>query len=393
MALLGALSTFLAPEVGWWLVGLSFTSLVVWLGIAYLRTVQENELGLTSEISALLSFFCGILAATGRLELAFGVAISVTVILALKQTLHQMAERLSPEDVVATLKFLVVAFVVLPLLPSETWSVTVPGSVTPWAGIGDWQLEVINPAKVGWMVVLIAGLSFAGYASSKLMSAEKGLGVTAFLGGLVSSTAVTLSFASRAKQTPALMNTCVVAILVASTTMFFRVLVEVLTVAPALLPAVAAPVGAMGIAGLVMCAFFWFRGGKETSEEEVELSNPFELSEAFKFGAFFAVVLLIAGAARTLFGAQGLYLSGLLAGLTDVDAITLSVAQLTRAEVDPLSTSVAATTITIAAVSNTLTKGVMALTLGGRALGVRVLGSFGVVAASGGLVLLLSSAV
>jgi uncharacterized membrane protein (DUF4010 family) len=115
----------------------------------------------------------------------------------------------------------------------------------------------------------------------------------------------------------------------------------------------------------------------------VKLTNPFELSAAFKFGAFFAVVLLIADFAQTLFGNTGLYLSGLLAGLTDVDAITLSVAQLTRNETDPISHHTATVTITIAALANTIVKGALAYLAGGRELGLRVGAGFLVMAVIG----------
>lgn len=392
IALAGGLSQLLSAQLGMWFVGLTLAGVVGWLGVYYYSVARAGHLGLTSEFAALAAFLCGVLALQEQKGLAFSVAIAVTVILALKNWLHGQVRRLSQDDIIATLKFLVVAFVVLPLLPAETYSIAVPAELLP-PGIhpeGALALDIINPRKVGWMVVLIAGLGFVGFVSSKLLSAKRGLGLTAFLGGLVSSTAVTLTFAGRAKATPALRNTCVVAILVASATMFVRVLVEVAAVAPALLRTVALPIGAMGVTALGTVAFFWFRRSDQKDDsEDPELTNPFELSEAFKFGALFAVVLLVAGSAQTLFGSGGLYVSALLAGLTDVDAITLSAAELTKSTTDPISHDVAATTITIAVLSNTVVKGFLAWSTGGAQLGARVAGSFGVVAAVGILVLLL----
>lgn len=379
ISLLGGLSAVLAPQIGAWFMGVVLAGLLGWLGIYYWhRAVTTGRRGLTSEVAAVVAWACGVLAAQGRMGLGFAVAISVTLILSLREWLHATARSLAPQDMEAALKFLVVAFVVLPLLPRTTYTATLPPELWPgWMGLVEpITLDLFNPAKVGWMVVLIAGLGFVGYVASKLMAAKKGLGLTAFLGGLVSSTAVTLSFAGRAKATPTLVDTCAVAILLASSTMFVRVLVEVAAVAPALLPTVLVPVGAMGACCVLACGVFWLRSTQEKTDG-VELDNPFELREALKFGALFALVLLLAGAAQQLFGHSGLYLSALVTGLTDVDAITLTAAQLTLAERDPISKEVATTTIVLATISNTLTKGLMALSLGGRALGWRVWTGFG----------------
>jgi len=392
IALVGAMAQLLAASVGEWVVGLAFFGVLSWVAIYYFSRVTHGHLGMTSEFAGLVTFLCGVLAMQGYPGMAFAIAITVTTILALKDFLHRGVRELTPEDINSTLKFLVVAFVALPLLPTETYLLSIPAELLP-TGLYDGDelvLEIINPRKVGWMVVLIASISFTGFVSSKLMAARKGLGLTAFLGGLASSTAVTLSFAGRARTTPALLNICVVAILVASTTMFFRVLVEVAVVAPGLLSQVIKPIGAMAIAGIAVCVYFWLRqSGTEMETQDVKLTNPFELSEAFKFGAFFAVVLLVADLAQKLFGNSGLYLSGLLAGLTDVDAITLSAAQLTLNEVEPITHRTATVTITIAALANTVVKGALAYFTGGPRLGLRVISGFLVVALVGIAVLLL----
>ena len=391
IALVGAMAQLVAVQVGGWIVGLAFLGVFGWVAIYYFSRTRRGHVGMTSEFAGLVTFLCGVLAMQGRLGMAFAIAIMVTTILALKTILHRGVRELSPQDINSTLKFLIVAFVALPLLPNETYSLRIPGELIPaWLYTRpELVIDVINPRKVGWMVVLIASISFTGFVSSKLMGARKGLGLTAFLGGLASSTAVTLSFASRARTTPQLLNLCVVAILVASTTMFFRVLVEVAVVAPTLLSSVTKPIGAMAVAGLFVCVYFWLQPGDKASDsQEVKLTNPFELSEAFKFGAFFAVVLLVADLARKLFGNAGLYLSGLFAGLTDVDAITLSAAQLTLNDVEPISHRTATVTITIAALSNTAVKGALAYFTGGRELGVRVIAGFSVVALVGIIVLL-----
>lgn len=386
IALVGAISQHLSVQLGPWIVGLTLVGVLGWLGVFYYQASKRGHAGLTSEFAALAAFLCGVLAVQSQLLLAFSTAIAVTVILALKTWLHGQVRKLSREDVVATLKFLVVAFVVLPLLPTQTYGVTVPVDLLPaWANVDEAaRLDIINPRKVGWMVVLIAGLSFIGFASSRLLSAKRGLGLTAFLGGMVSSTAVTLTFAGHGKSTPSVRNVCVAAILVASATMFVRVLVEVVAVSPSLLSSIAVPIGGMGLTCMAAAAFFWFRGDEQKhSGSGPSLRNPFELTEAFKFGALFAIVLFVAGTAQSFFGASGLYVSAGLAGLTDVDAITLSAAQLTLDAAKPLSHHTAATTIIVAVLSNTVVKGLLAWTTGGFQLGIRVAAAFGAVSIVG----------
>jgi uncharacterized membrane protein (DUF4010 family) len=370
LALSGGLAQIASQALGNWIVGLAFASVAAMIAISYAFTARLGSLGLTTEAAALVAFLCGVLSAQGHTGLAFAVAIATTAVLALKDWLHTGARRMTFEDVSASLKLLVIAFVVLPLLPTAAIAFTIPEALVPaFAGGGPLTIELMSPRKFGWLVLLIAAIGFLGFVAGKLLGTRKGLGLTAFLGGLVSSTAVTLSFAGRVKQAPSLRGVGLIAILLASTTMFVRVLVEVL----------------LGI--------FWLRAGKQEEkgdgEDEVALKNPFRLSEAIKWSILFAVVLFLADLIRIAFGSRGLYVSGVLAGLTDVDAITLSMASLAGRAVDPLDPRTAVITITLATFSNSLVKGGMALVIGGKALGWRVLASFLLIIAVGAAGLLL----
>jgi uncharacterized membrane protein (DUF4010 family) len=217
------------------------------------------------------------------------------------------------------------------------------------------------------MVVLIAGISFVGSLAIRILGARRGLGLTGLVGGLVSSTAVTLSFSGRAKEETRLHASFALAVVLASSVMFLRVLLEVAVVNRELLPRLAIPMGAMAVGGALASALLYRRSRKlEATLPEIQFSNPFELSSALKFAALFGFILLVSKAATTYFGAGATYLAGLLAGTTDVDAITLSMARLVKGGLAP---EVAVTTILIAVASNSVVKASMATVVGGWAFG------------------------
>jgi uncharacterized membrane protein (DUF4010 family) len=232
------------------------------------------------------------------------------------------------------------------------------------------------------LIVLISAVSFAGYVAIRLLGARRGLGVTGFLGGLVSSTAVALSMAGRAKERPDIADSAALAVMLASTVMFVRVFVIVVLVNPAMRREVALPMGLATAGGVAACLALWLRSGRaRPGAQEVAFSNPFELGAALKFALLFAAILLGSTAASTYLGTAGTYAAGVVAGSTDVDAITLSMAKL-AGEGGPLSQRVAATTIFLGTASNTVVKGTMASVAGGWVFGRRVLAAqLGVLAA------------
>jgi uncharacterized membrane protein (DUF4010 family) len=221
------------------------------------------------------------------------------------------------------------------------------------------------------------------------VGSRRGLLVTGLLGGLVSSTAVTLTFAGRAKETPPLVPVLAVGILAASATMFARMMVIVSVVDRPLLGTLAFPLGMMAAAGyLVAVVLLRKETNSSGSHDPVPLHNPFELKRAVQFGLLYGVVLFVAKAAQVYVGSAGLYASAILAGLTDVDAITLSLSEFHRSGMDA---SVAATGITLAGLTNTLVKAGIALVAGGPALGRRIASAFLVVLVCGGVGLALAA--
>lgn len=353
IALLGAVGAFMERELDQgWLLLTTFIALSALVIVSYATTAARGELGITTEVTALLAFIVGALCGWEKVGVASVATVVCLLLLTLKDFLHRLARRVELADVEATLQFAVISVIILPLLPNQNF--------------GPPPIDVINPYKIWLMVVLIAGLNFLGYLLVKVLGSEHGLVLTGILGGLVSSTAVTLSFSQRSRQEPSLSSAFVLAILVAWTIMFVRVFVMVGVVNRELARNLALALGCMAAAGLLISFFLWQRSKARETGTVSAGANPFELSEAIKFGFLFGFVTVVAKAAETYFGATGLYLAGALAGLTDVDAISLSMANL--ATTNPESLLIAARTIVIAVVANTLVKAGMAAFMGAPAL-------------------------
>jgi uncharacterized membrane protein (DUF4010 family) len=319
--------------------------------VSYATTAARGELGITTEISSMLAFIVGALCGWQHVGVASVATVVCLLLLTFKDFLHRLARRVELADIEATLTFAVISVIILPLLPNQNF--------------GPPPLDVINPYKIWLMVVLIAGLNFLGYVLVKVLGNEHGLALTGILGGLVSSTAVTLSFSQRSRREPEMSSAFVLAIVIAWTIMFLRVVIMVGIINRALAASLAVALGCMALAGLLVCLALWRRRAHETGVVAAG-ANPFELGEAIKFGLLFGIVTIVAKAAEVYLGATGLYLAGAVAGATDVDAIALSMAN--RATTTPESIKIAAYTIVIAVISNTLVKAGMVAFMGAPAM-------------------------
>jgi uncharacterized membrane protein (DUF4010 family) len=369
IALLGGLAAYVQMQFGLeWLAVAVFVGLAALALVSHAITAERGDVGITTEVTVLITFLLGGLCVWGQVSLAAAIAVASLLLLSLKDWLHALAQRIEAEDVHATLEFAVITVIVLPLLPNQSY--------------GPPPLAVINPYKIWLMVVLISGLNFTSYILVKVLGQEHGIGLTGVLGGLASSTAVTLGFSQRSRQEPNLSAAFVFGILLAWTVMFFRLLAAVAVVNLGLAQRLGVGLGVMAIVSLGICVFLW-RRHRTTETGTVKAGhNPFELGEAIKFGLAFGVVTFVAKAAEEYLGSAGLYLAGALAGLTDVDAISLSMANL--ALTSPASEGVAARTILIAVLSNTLVKSGMTVSLGAPQLRNRMLPLAGLVLAAGG---------
>jgi uncharacterized membrane protein (DUF4010 family) len=330
---------------------------------------QPDALGLTTELAAVAACLLGAMTTLGYRELAVGLGVMVAAVLAYKQPLHGLVQRLDREDVYAGLRLLIATFIVLPLLPDRP--------IDPWGAL--------NPRSLWMLVLLISSLSLVGYVATRLLGAHQGIPLTGLTGGIVSSTAVTLAFAKQSQErayeaaTPALAS----GILLAWSVMLVRVIVMVLVVNRALLPHILAPLAAMAVVALA-CVGVLYGRGRTGSTEGVPLRNPFSLTAAAKFAAFFALVLLVVKLVETYSPGRGVYFVATLAGTTDVDAITLSMAEYARDG----SATVAANAITLAALTNTVVKAGMVVALGSPKLRVPILLAAAAVLGAGAVALL-----
>jgi uncharacterized membrane protein (DUF4010 family) len=351
--LIGALGGWLTNVLGspWILAAAVLAALApVIAGYVISARTDPDALGLTTELAAIAACLLGAMTTLGYRELAVGLGVTVAAVLAYKQPLHGLVQRLDREDVYAGLRLLIATFIVLPLLPDRP--------VDPWGAL--------NPRSLWMLVLLISGLSLIGYVATRLLGAHRGIPLTGLTGGLVSSTAVTLAFAKQSRESvyAAAAPELASGILLAWTVMFLRVLVMVLVVNRALLADLTAPMAAMAAVTLGFAWYLRSRNGPAGRVDGVPLKNPFSLTAAAKFAAFFALVLLVVRMVQVYAPEHGVYFVAALAGTTDVDAITLSMAEYARTG----SSTVAAQAIVIAAFANTVVKAGMTAALASAAL-------------------------
>jgi uncharacterized membrane protein (DUF4010 family) len=349
LAQVGAIAGYLGmqPGTGWLLpVAVLVVALLVAAGYVVAARQRPEDVGLTTELAAIVACLVGALATTGHREIAVGLGVLTAALLAYKQPLHDAVGKLDREDVLAGMRLLLATFVVLPLLPDEP--------IDPW--------RAIVPYKLWLLVLLISGMSFAGYIATRWLGPGRGLAITALTGGLVSSTAATLALAKSSREGDGTAGRRYAGgVLLAWAVMFVRVVVTATIVHAALCVQLLPAFVPMA---LVCGVFAWvaLRGGHGEPPPELALKTPFSLRAGAKFALLFAAVQLLVKLAQEYLPKGGTYVVATIAGLTDVDAITLTMAQDTRA--DPALAPEAVLAITLACFSNTIVKATLATTAG-----------------------------
>ncbi len=341
VALMGNLLTWLPETLKYWgiVLGLAFVASIA--VASYLRTSkgQKADKGITTETALVLTFVLGVMTGMGYLLPATVIAVLIFSLLQMKKVLHRFSYSLSKGDLREAMQFLIITVVVLPVLPDQSYG----------------PFEAFNPQHIWLMVVLISGIGFAAYASIKLLGHRTGLGLTGLLGGLASSTAVTLAMSRLCRTRPMLRASCVFAILVACATMFPRVLALSLLFNPDITMLLWPTVLAVIIYTAAALTLLWRKGesSREVAGYYQPATNPLSLRIAFSFGLFYALIVFLAHMSEALFGGQGLLTLAVLSGLTDVDAITLSISELSQ---EHITAALAARAILLACVANTLVK-------------------------------------
>lgn len=350
MSLLGGLAGLLGAEFGAGVIGVMFLGAAAVVAVSYWLTAQQmKDLGTTTELALLLTFALGALALTGLAAEAVAAAVVTSALLTFKQELHQSLSKLNRQELLATLQLLLIAAVALPLLPNE--------------GVGPW--EAVNPRTIGLLVMLIAAIAYAGYFAVRFFGENLGLLATAVLGGLVSSTAVTVAFSQKAKQGQGSLSILGAGIALASGTMAVRLLVEIAVVNTSLLQKLAPPVACLALVPLAAALVVSRRNIDIPAESTVSLNNPIDLKSALTYGLVLTVLFVSVRATEAWLGDKGIYLLSAISGIADVDAVSLSLAEAAN---QGLSESVAYFGILIAVAVNTLVKAGIVFVIAGKRL-------------------------
>lgn len=374
IGLTGGVTGILAVHFGVWALVAALLGLSAILVASYWAASQQDDgVGITTEIASLLTFILGVTAVAGYTYTAVVSAVVITILLGMKSILHRGLLKLTENELFAIFKLLLIALVILPVLPD--------GDFGPWGAL--------NPYVIGWMILLLAGLSFVGYFAMRILGPQRGLLLTSVFGGLVSSTALTLVFSRLARSGAGVTAVLAIGIVIASVTLLPRVVIEVGIVNSALAFALIPILGGMLLVGLAGAILWWWYGiGQQNKAMDVEpvLKNPLELSAALRFGLLLALIMLLARAILSVAGDAGIYALAAVSGLADVDALSLSLAKMVAdAQLQP---SVATEAIVLAILVNTMVKIMLAYVIGGKALGLRVASVLLPVVAVGGVLIL-----
>ena len=454
LALLGATSAYLAGMYdNPWIIIAVFTGVMGLLIAQYWASITE-DIGITTEMAAILTFTLGVLLVKGATELAIALAIITSGILFQKEMIQSLRERIQTSELQAVLKFLIITFIILPVLPRhtlDTYLAVTTGHVSAidsaaaqieitlepgrrvtegsehrlyshgWEAAGTFivtnivadkvygvysgdqldslvkgntartpvsnefintALSALKPYKLWLIVVLVSFISFVGYVLIKAIGHAAGIGLTGLVGGLVSSTVTTLSFSRRSKEFPDFNRNFAVAVVLASSIMFPRLLVEIAVVNQELVKNTALPMLIMGGTGLAMAAYYYLRAGKEQAQNpDMQFNNPFSLKSAINFALVFALILVLTRLATTYLGSSWLPLVAIVSGLTDADAIAFSISDAQQAGIITLDW--ASFNLVLGALSNTFMKLFLVFSLGHRGLFRRVFIAFVTIGAVG----------
>ncbi len=367
VALFGSVAAMLSEKTAspWLLTG---GLLIIGLMIitAYLRDRQETtDPGTTTVAAIVMCYGLGAMIWHGYATLAVMLGIVTTMLLYFKSQLHGITQNLSQRDLTSMLQFAVLTFIILPVLPDRNYG----------------PYDALNPRHVWLMVVLISGVSLAGYVALRFVGQRHGVALMGLFGGLASSTATTLVYARHSRETDGLARLAVVVILLANLVVLIRLAVISAVVSPSILPKLLPVLGSGLVLGLGAAAYWWHQLSRQGEVPMPEVSNPTEIRAAVGFGLLYAVVLFLAAWLSDIAGNSGLYVVALVSGLTDVDAITLSSLRLFGQ--GKLQTAEAVVAISLGIMSNIGFKLGLVFFIGGPLLGKRC--AVGMIATAAGI--------
>ena len=344
IGLFGGISAYIGITYNAAFFVISFFSLSLFLLTLYVMEFKiKRGVGATTVMAAFITYLLGALVMLGEKSIAASLAVIVTLLLSLKPKLHYFIKKIDQEELYAILKFLLITVVILPFLPNKGYG---PGNI-------------FNPYQVWFFVVLVAGISFVGYIFAKLFGQERGLILTSIFGGLASSTALTLSLARLGKN-EGYSNLLTVGILISWFIMFQRILAISLIVNVDLIKYLLLPFCILSAVIFIFIALFWFNA-KENRLVQTDLvlfNNPLQLKTALSFGLILLLIMFLTYLFGLYFGSLGIYAISIISAISDVDAITLTVSSLSKEEI---SHKVASNAIFLAAIVNTIVKGLFVI--------------------------------
>ncbi|MDD5260737.1 MAG: MgtC/SapB family protein [Methylacidiphilales bacterium] len=335
-----------------------------------LETADEG-FGLTTGLAGLITYLIGGLVVWDQWKIALVLAVSLIILLASKRRVRDVTQRFTPQDVKQALQFAAISGVILQLVPNREYG----------------PFQAFNPHILWLMVVLVSGLGFCGYVAVRLLGEKGGIILTGVLGGMASSTATTLAMSRQSKSQPKLSSACALAIILACTIMLGRVAFITLAVEHSVFFKVLPGLALLALPGLGFAAWFWFSKNKDSAtKKSPNFINPLGLKVALQFAVIYMVIVFIARAATQYYGNAGLYWASFISGLTDLDAITVSVSQM--AGKGTITPDISANAIVLGCLANTILKGTMACVLGDAGLRKPIIMIFGSTLAVGSAYLL-----
>jgi len=329
-------------------------SIVGLIGFSYyIKTTLYKNMGMTSQIAAIITYLLGVMVYLRLEQYAIFIGVLMIILLEIKPRLQRIEQNITPSDFNASILLLAMTFLILPILPDEM--------------IGPYKL--FNPYKTWLMAIIIAAISFIGYVAIKILGNKRGVLLTGLFGGFISSTAVSISLSQMYTTQKAYLNNFAAGIAMACTLMYVRVLFEAFVINQKVALTLLLPYTAASLSGLIFVYILYKHSKTATLDlEKTDIGkNPLQLSEAVKFGILFGVIYGAINIVQNHYGNIGVYIISILSGITDVDAITLSLTQLVTDQ--KLSLQVSANGIVIASITNSLIKLGIIYWIGGKTIG------------------------
>ena len=357
ITLTGTICGLLSKEFNGWILAAGFVAIAALMVIGNLSRMNatgKGDIGMTTEMAVLLMYGIGAYLVFGEKLIAVVVTGLITVLLHFKTTLHGWVGKFGEDDLKAIMQFVLLSMIILPVLPDATYD----------------KYQSLNPKQIWLMVVLIVGISLIGYFLYKFFRNKTGVLLGGILGGLISSTATTISYARIAGKSLSLSKMAAFVILVASAVSMTRVLIEISIVAPLHFTIFLFPIAAELCVMIFLVVILFFQKRNEKSEMPTQ-TNPAELKSALLFALLYGGISFISAVVKDNFGNDPLYIVSVVSGLTDLDAITLSTAKMT--EQKSINAALGWRLILVATISNLVFKAIMTIVMGNKDLG-RIVG-------------------